>query len=172
MGTITRLCAWILLLTAASSSTVSTPQCQDGQTCTESMSDASVRQVIAKAKKCIDAVPYRDRHDVHPVSLITLDKDGFPTARTVVPREYNDDVSFIRLNSRKGTRKIDQIRQNNRVSLNYQDQRGRGGWLTIKGTAKLEEARDGSLDILVTAVALEGVNYNEGLMADEDGWVP
>ena len=28
------------------------------------------------------------------------------------------------------------------------------------------------MDILVSATAIEGVNYNEGFMADDDGWVP
>ena len=28
------------------------------------------------------------------------------------------------------------------------------------------------VDILVSALRLEGVDYNEGLMADSEGWVP
>ena len=58
--------------------------------------EGKVRGLIKKAKQCIDAVPYRDRNDVHPAALITIDEDGFPAARTVVPREYSDDLSFIR----------------------------------------------------------------------------
>ena len=30
----------------------------------------------------------------------------------------------------------------------------------------------GSIDILVTVLQIEGVNYNEGFMADGEGWAP
>lgn len=46
--------------------------------------------------------------------------------------------------------------------LSEKDQRGRSGWLTIKGDTVLYDASDGSIDIHFTARQLEAVNYNEG----------
>ena len=58
------------------------------------------------------------------------------------------------------------------------DPRGRQGWLCIKGTAVLEPENPGqpenggNLNILVTPLRLEAVDYPEKLHSDAEGWVP
>jgi len=134
---------------------------------------ARIQKLLAKAKRCIEAVPYQgSSKGPHPVSLITFDSEGFASARTVVPREFAEDLSFILLNTRKDTRKVGEIQHNPKVSLNFQDQRGRGGWLTMKGVAELQPLDGNSVNILVTIVQIEGVSYNEDFMADREGWKP
>ena len=51
---------------------------------------AGVEDVLSRAHACITSIAYapNGRNAVpgaHPVSLITVDPDGFPAARTIVP---------------------------------------------------------------------------------------
>eukprot|EP00928_Gymnodinium_smaydae_P008595 TRINITY_DN13126_c0_g3_i1.p1 TRINITY_DN13126_c0_g3~~TRINITY_DN13126_c0_g3_i1.p1 ORF type:complete len:194 (+),score=32.69 TRINITY_DN13126_c0_g3_i1:32-613(+) len=135
----------------------------------------AIQETIAKARRTIEAVPYGGQNSPngpHPVSLVTLDASGYPSARSVVPREIAPDLGFFRLNTRDGTRKLAELKANPRTTLHFHDQRGRQGWLTIKGNSVLEPLGDGRVDILFNAIALEAVNYNENLMADTEGWQP
>jgi general stress protein 26 len=75
-------------------------------------------------------------------NLITIDEEGFPASRSVVAREYNQDLSVFRLQTRKNTRKIAQIRKNKKIAVTYVDQRGRGGWVTFRGEAELKDRAD------------------------------
>jgi hypothetical protein len=147
-----------------------------GSTCSaQGGACANVDVIVSKARRVIEAVPYQDRNSPggpHPVTLITQDADGYASARAVVPRQIGDDLSFFRLNTREGTRKLAELRNNPKTTLSFHDQRGRQGWLTIKGDSVLEAAADGSVDILFYAKKLEAVSYNEQLMADSEGWKP
>ena len=137
----------------------------------------SVSEILARCLRCIQCVPYHDRTDfVHPVTLITADPDGFAfSARVVVPREISDDLSYFRLNTRPETRKVAEIQKDARCSLMYWDQRGKQGWLTLKGSVTRVESQqqgnDWSVDLHFSAQKLEVMNYNEALR-QEDGWVP
>ena len=137
----------------------------------------STSEILARCLRCIQCVPYHDRTDfVHPVTLITADPDGFAfSARVVVPREISDDLSYFRLNTRPETRKVAEIQKDARCSLMYWDQRGKQGWLTLKGSVtKVESQHQGnnrSVDLHFSAQKLEVMNYNEALR-QEDGWVP
>eukprot|EP00930_Biecheleria_cincta_P046014 TRINITY_DN31730_c0_g1_i1.p1 TRINITY_DN31730_c0_g1~~TRINITY_DN31730_c0_g1_i1.p1 ORF type:complete len:227 (+),score=19.39 TRINITY_DN31730_c0_g1_i1:52-681(+) len=129
---------------------------------------------IAKARRTIEAVPYGGNNSPqgHPVSLITQDAQGYASARTVVPREISEDLSFFRLNTPEGTRKLGELAANPRTTLHVHDQRGRQGWLTIKGDSIMQHNSDGTVDILFTAQKLESMSYTEGLMADKEGFKP
>jgi len=59
------------------------------------------------------------------------------------------------------------------VALSTDDRRGKGGWLTLKGTASVREAVGGCTEAAVTVARLEGVDYVEGLLGgDEAGYHP
>jgi len=136
----------------------------------------STSEILARCLRCIQCVPYHDRTDfVHPVTLITADPDGFAfSARVVVPREISDDLSYFRLNTQPETRKAAEIQKDARCSLMYWDQRGKQGWLTLKGSVTKVESQQGndrSVDLHFSAQKLEVMNYNEAL-CQEDGWVP
>merc|ERR1719350_2125360 len=82
----------------------------------------SPQAVVAKARRTIEAVPYGGRNSPdgpHPVSLVTMDADGYPSARSVVPREMSADLSFFRLNTREGTRKLEELAANPKPTLNF-----------------------------------------------------
>eukprot|EP00929_Paragymnodinium_shiwhaense_P050963 TRINITY_DN25657_c0_g1_i1.p1 TRINITY_DN25657_c0_g1~~TRINITY_DN25657_c0_g1_i1.p1 ORF type:complete len:192 (+),score=23.71 TRINITY_DN25657_c0_g1_i1:67-642(+) len=138
----------------------------------EELQEAS--RVVAAALRTMEQVTYRGAATgPHPATLISLDAHGYPSARTVVPRAVAPDLTFFRLHTRIGTRKVTEIGQNPKVSLNFVDPRGRGGWLTVKGDATVENDGKGGMNILFTSQLLEMVNYNEvGAMEDRDGWVP
>merc|ERR1719330_153206 len=129
-------------------------QCADGMD-----PDAAV----AKARRVIERVG--------PVALITLDASGFPSARTVQPREVAPDLSNVRLGTRGDTRKVAELRSNPHVALNWQDQKGRGGWVTLKGVVTLEEVKP-EVRIHVDVAALEAMDYNENLKLDAEGYKP
>lgn len=150
------------------------------------MGSLRVPDLLQKCRQTIGAVPYHDRIDpawngVHPASLVTLDASGFPSARTIVPREIAEDLSYFRLQTRAETLKLEEIVNNPRVSLAYQDQRGRQGWLTVKGMATLDSAGRGrsgrsagpdQVNIHVEVTEIRGMSYLVDLMGDKDGWVP
>mmetsp|Transcript_22611 Transcript_22611/g.36154 ORF Transcript_22611/g.36154 Transcript_22611/m.36154 type:complete len:176 (+) Transcript_22611:43-570(+) len=133
--------------------------------------------IIARAHSLINSIPYRDdggRGGIHPVSLITVDSEGFPSSRVLVPREISSDLSYILLNTRSDTRKVDEVRRNSKVSLMWNDQRARGGWLVLKGIATMQRDQTDSsrTNILVSITALDVMTYNENLMADSEGYIP
>ena len=68
------------------------------------MASDTAATLLHKAMRCVEAVPYRNSNDSghHPVTLVSMDPSGFPSARTVIPREIAKDFSFIRLNTKQG----------------------------------------------------------------------
>merc|ERR1712216_1073564 len=110
-------------------------------------SEMSVMDIVEKAWRSAHAWDGK-------LTLISMDQNGYASARVVVAREIEPDLSFFRLNTRADTRKVNEIRAQPKVSLTFQDQVGRGGWLTIKGNARLQPLEDGTVDILVDALWL------------------
>ena len=68
-------------------------------------------------------------------ALITVDTDGQPRARTVDPFLPDDDFNIL-IATRPNTRKIEQIKENPRVTLYYFDAENRN-YVTVMGVAKL-----------------------------------
>ncbi|CAE8601375.1 unnamed protein product [Polarella glacialis] len=154
----------------------------------------SISAVLSAAHSLINSVPFQNRTDyVHPTSFITIDEEGFPSARLVVPLEVAPDFSKIILSTRTNTRKVAEIKasldrkgvtvsasgavpENTGVpaSCSWNDYRNRGGWLTIKGLASLgKQIEDGTkIEIIFRPVHLEIMSYNEKAHEDADGWSP
>ncbi len=123
----------------------------------------------------------------HYAALITLTPSGAPRARTMDPFEP-DSAMVVWMGTRRGTRKVEDIRRDPRVTLYYQAPDG-SGYVTIEGTARLvddadQKARrwkdewarfyaDRDADYLLIAVEpsrLEVVNYRQGVMGDSATW--
>ncbi|CAD7943679.1 unnamed protein product [Amoebophrya sp. A25] len=142
-------------------------------------SSQSIGLVHRAVHAMIAKIPYRDDNGaggVHPASLITVDADGFPSSRIVVPRQVAPDFSEIRLNTRAESRKVAEVRANPRVSVSWEDQRGAGGWAVAKGQAEvipIDKGQPARVDIVVKCHRLEAMSYNERVMADDqEGWKP
>merc|ERR1740129_1043734 len=133
--------------------------------------------LMKAAHDTISSIPYTAAPAVgvqlHPAALSSVDKDGFPSTRTVIPNFVAQDLSEVRLSTRKGTRKLAEIEANPKVSLHFQDQRGRGGWVTIKGEVTTKPgSEEDVVDIVLTPRRCEAMSYVEDAMADEEGWKP
>jgi len=127
--------------------------------------------------KVIASIPFKAAPaagvTLHPAAFTTFDADGYPSTRTVVPHYISDDLAEIRITSKTGTRKEQEISEDNRVSLHYHDQRGKQGWVTIKGYATLKEGvQEDTIEIVIRPERCECVSYNENMSADGDGWKP
>jgi len=111
---------------------------------------------------------------LHPAVLTSFDEDGFPSMRTVIPYEVAGDFSDIRVRTDMATRKVQEIQTNSKVSLHYQDQRGRGGWVTFKGDAKIVIAGNDLVEIVIRPERCECMSYVDGpTSADNgEGWKP
>lgn len=68
-------------------------------------------------------------------ALITLDKDGNPRARTMDPFLPEDDFT-VWFGTNSNSRKVDQIKNDSRVTLYYFDSSTQG-YVVISGTAQL-----------------------------------
>jgi hypothetical protein len=81
-----------------------------------------------------------------------------------VPRAVAPDLSAITINTQTDTRKYEELLMDPRASLSYWDQRGRQGWLTLKGTATAMPGgpkADGTKDVKFTTQRIEIMTYNE-----------
>ena len=118
-------------------------------------------------------------------AFITLDRDGQPQVRTMDPFDPDDNM-VVWLGTHRGSRKVDQIRSNSRVSL-YYEAPGGAGYVSISGQAYLiddpikkaqlwkEEWEqfylDGKADYLLIQVrpdVLEIIDYSAGIVGDKD----
>lgn len=72
--------------------------------------------------------------------LITLDGQGQPQARIMDPFEPEPDMS-VWLGTHRGTRKVQQIRNNPQATLAYFDPEGKS-YVTLLGHARLVEDRE------------------------------
>jgi len=144
-------------------------------------------QVVSKDSLVLIAREIMDA--AHYSSLISLDSDGHPQARVMDPFPPEDDMTvWMATNPR--SRKVDQIRADNRVTLYYFDVSGLST-VTLMGAARLvddpaEKAkrwkagwetfypdRDSSyLLIEVRPVRMEVVSVKHGLSGDPQTWTP
>jgi len=133
------------------------------------------------AREIIEAANY--------TALITLDAAGHPRARVMDPFPPEDDMS-VWLATNPLSRKVEQIRTDDRVTLYYFDEVGLG-YVTLMGTARLvddpeEKARrwkpgweafyadrDSSyLLIEVRPQTMEVISVKHGLDGDPATWTP
>lgn len=137
-----------------------------------------LRECIVAIQETIGSIPYHAAPAVgvtlHPAALTSCDGNGYPSTRTVVPNAITADLSEVKMTTRKGTRKEAEIKANGKVALHFQDQRGRGGWVTLKGTATIGPgAQADHLDVVMKVSKAEAMSYVvEGLRKDEEGWKP
>ncbi len=144
-------------------------------------------QVVSKDSLVLIAHEIIDA--AHFVALISLDADGHPQARVMDPFPPEADMT-VWLATNPRSRKVEQIRKDNRVTLYYFDTSGLGT-VTLMGTARLvddpdEKAkrwkpgweafypdRDSSyLLIEVRPVRMEIVSVKHGLSGDPQTWTP
>jgi general stress protein 26 len=132
----------------------------------------AARELIAEARYC---------------ALITLDASGHPHARAMEPFPPEDDMT-IWFGTTRHSRKIQEIRNDARVTLYYADCLG-NGYLTIKGSAQIiddpeektkrwnenwetfypEREKDYIL-IKVTPKQLDLLSMKDGITGDEKTW--
>jgi general stress protein 26 len=135
---------------------------------------AAARQIMASTRFC---------------ALITLDKSGLPRARAMDPFSPEEDMT-VWLGTNRRTRKVQEIKNDGRVTLFYLDPDGKG-YVSLYGTARLvddsqEKARRWKTEwsrfypdkeksymlIEVKTSKLEVVNYERGVIGDPNTWEP
>jgi len=120
-------------------------------------------------------------------ALVTLSESGAPHARTMDP--FPPDSQFVVwMGTNRASRKVEDIRNDPRVLIYYQDPNG-AGYVTLEGRARLV---DDSLEketrwkeewaafypdrgaafllIAVTPVRMEVMNYRRGVIGDSATW--
>lgn len=122
-------------------------------------------------------------------TLITLDREGRPRARIMDPFLPEDDMT-VWFGTNRQSRKVDQIKNDPRVTLFYQTTDG-SGYVMIHGKAELiddpleKEKRwkdgweafypdksKGYLLIRVSPLWMEVVSYAHGILGDPETWEP
>lgn len=122
-------------------------------------------------------------------ALITLDKEGRPRVRVMDPFSPEEDLT-VWLGTNPKSRKVDQIRNDPRVSLYYYDQDA-VGYVMIEGIAQLvddikeKETRwkanwdafypNRNEDYLLIKIIpnwMEVISYKHGIMGDSITWKP
>jgi len=120
-------------------------------------------------------------------SLITIDGEGFPTARMMQTLPTEGDF-LIWLATKPNTKKIDQIKQNAKVSLYYTDDQSTG-YVCLKGKAVLiDDAQakkthwkegwqafypNPEVDMIlikIIPISMEVVSYSQGIISIEEDW--
>lgn len=121
--------------------------------------------------------------------LITLDETGHPRARAMDPF-MPDENWVIWMGTGPGTRKVEDIKKDPRVTL-YYDHPGKAGYVVVFGTAKLvddpelktkwfkeewakfyaDRDKDYIL-IAVTPIKMEVLDWTKGVTGDETTWAP
>jgi general stress protein 26 len=145
-----------------------------------------------------EATPTRDTliaaarqimESAHFCALITLDKSGHPRARAMDPFSPEDDMT-VWLGTNRRTRKVQDIKNDERVTLFYLDPNAKG-YVSVYGTARVvddsqETARRWKTEwsrfypdkeksyilIEVTPSKLEVVNYERRVTGDPSTWKP
>mmetsp|Transcript_28548 Transcript_28548/g.71548 ORF Transcript_28548/g.71548 Transcript_28548/m.71548 type:complete len:168 (+) Transcript_28548:97-600(+) len=140
---------------------------------TESVT-ADIPSILSQCRALITSVPYTAR-GAHPASFVTVDEDGFPSARLVVPTSASEALTDFVINTRADTRKVQEIRAGGRnASLVWTSQKGKQGWLTIKGLVSCGGVGNNErLDIHFEARKIEVMSYNQAdLKGDDSGFKP
>lgn len=144
----------------------------------EEQSKRKVQSLLAAIHATISSIPFHAAPaagvTLHPAALTSQDAQGFPSTRTVVPGAVAVDLSEVKISTRKGTRKEAEIKADGRVAVHFQDQRGRGGWVTLKGHASIRPGvQEGMLEIVVKPITCESLSYVETeLLIDGEGFQP
>jgi len=134
----------------------------------------AAREIMLSAKKC---------------GVITQDEQGIPQVRTMDPFAPEDDFT-VWLATHPNTRKVQQIKNNPKITLYYPDKNDKG-YVTIHGVAELvndqkeKDTRwksewknfyanrtDAYLLIKVKPRYMELINYNLGISGDPKTWQP
>jgi len=145
---------------------------------TQQAQQQRVKACLQAVHATISSIPYHAAPAVgvtlHPAALTSVDPQGFPSTRTVVPTLVASDLSEVRMSTRKGTRKLAEIQGNSKVAVHFQDQRGRGGWVTLKGCATTQPgAQEGTVEVILKPTKCEALSYVESdLLTDEQGFKP
>ncbi|MGA9292666.1 MAG: pyridoxamine 5'-phosphate oxidase family protein [Ignavibacteriaceae bacterium] len=120
-------------------------------------------------------------------SLITIDSTGYPHARTMDPFQPNENwVVWFGTNPK--SRKVDEIRNNPKVTLYYTGNKGEG-YVTIIGIASLvndqsikdslwkdewsrfyKDQKESYLLIKVVPKKLEILDYKHGILGNKETW--
>jgi PPOX class probable F420-dependent enzyme len=124
-------------------------------------------------------------------ALVTLDRDGTPQARAMQPFPPEPDLS-VWFGTHVGTRKLEQIRKDPRVTLFYLASDG-SGYVTLIGRAEIvtdpaekakrwmpswqafyEDANRGQDYVLirVSPARVEMMSFPHGIAIDPKGWKP
>ncbi len=165
-----KVCAGLLLLSGA---LITLGQPLPQRLSKDALTTAA-REIIATARYC---------------ALITLDSKGRAQARTMDPFPPDDNM-LVWFGTNPNSRKVAEIRRNNRVTLYYFDREG-PAYVAISGIARLvndpkEKARrwkdewkafypdrkKGYLLIAVTPQELEIVSEKKGIVGDAVRWTP
>ena len=142
--------------------------------------ESKAQELLGAIRRTIASVPFKAPFiagvRLHPGVLTSYDEDGFPSMRTVIPHEMAEDLSEVCIRTNMATRKVQEIQRNKKVSLHFQDQRGRGGWVTLKGDAKVDfvGASDDVVELRLRPDCCECVSYVEGPTSADAGagWKP
>ena len=135
--------------------------------------------LLTAARAIIEAADY--------CALITLDESGRPQVRTMDPFAP-DDGMVVWFGTRRGSRKVEHIRRDPRVTV-YYEAAGGAGYVSISGIAHLVEDpsekagrwkegweefyEDPESDYLLIEVrpeVLEIIDYSRGIVGDRDTW--
>lgn len=122
-------------------------------------------------------------------ALITLDQEGRPRVRAMDPFDPDDDFA-VWLGTNSNSRKVDQIKNDPRVTLYYLEEND-AGYVMIYGTAYLVDDkedkekrwkpeweafypgdREGYLLIKIIPEWMEVVSYTYGFLGDPENWEP
>ena len=120
-------------------------------------------------------------------SLVTIDSEGYPHARTMDPFQPNENW-IIWLGTNPKSRKVNEIRNNPKVTLYYSSNEGEG-YVSVIGTASLvndqskkdslwkdewsrfyKDRKENYLLIKVVPKKLELLNYKLGIFGDKETW--
>ena len=122
-------------------------------------------------------------------ALITLDKDGNPSVRTMEPFPPEDDFT-VWFGTGPQTRKVRQIRNNPNVTIYYTDSDG-SGYVAMHGKAQIvndqsvkdnkwkeawkayyKNKTDAYILIKVFPTWMEVISYSRGIVGDATTWDP
>ena len=122
-------------------------------------------------------------------ALITLDQNNIPRVRTMDPFQPEKDLT-VWFGTNANSRKVTQIKENNKVTLYYLDNDATG-YVMIHGTAQLVDTPsakknrfkekwqdfypnfpDGYLLIKVTPDWMEIISETRGILGDTKTWTP
>ena len=133
------------------------------------------------------SIAYRYIEDVRFCSLVTIDSEGYAHARTMDPFQP-DENWVIWLGTNPKSRKVNEIKNDQKVTLYYTSNKGEG-YVSIIGTASLvndqnkkdslfkdewsrfyKDKKENYLLIKVVPKKLEILNYKLGIFGDKETW--